>query len=158
MSKGKFYERKDRESWIESDIRSYVMQGPNGFAFYSGLFCRRINNMPGASSWQGNIGGIDVALSSVDSFAILRTRGNGDLLGPRYVSVQEAKDVSRGGVRGPLAVPRMGNRAEFPRTGARSHVSRDVQERVVVVLDRGFLVALVVHFKSRLAGADGSLR
>lgn len=39
-----------------------------------------------------------------------------------------------------------------------SHISRDVQERVVVVLDRGLLVALVVHFKSRefRTHADGS--
>lgn len=47
---------------------------------------------------------------------------------------------------------------ERSRNGRRSHISRDVQECVVVVLDRGLLVALVVHFKSRKlrTRADGS--
>jgi len=35
------------------------------------------------------------------------------------------------------------------RSSRRSHVSRDVQERIVVVLDRSLLVGLVVHFKNR---------
>jgi len=49
-------------------------------------------------------------------------------------------------VRGPISILLENRLRSYARC---SHVSRDVQERVVVVLDRGLLVAVVVHFQSR---------
>lgn len=156
MSKGKFYERKNRERRIENDIRSHVMRRPNGFAFYSGLFCRRTNNMLETSSWRGNIGGIDVAFprSTRPRFfaSVAEKRGRpGTFVTSacerRRCHVEECKALLLSPDGKPGGISADGSQNGSP--GTRSHVSRDVQERVVVVLDRGFLVAVVVHFKRR---------
>lgn len=57
--------------------------------------------------------------------------------------------MSRGGPETDLYLLRAGIKLQRQLyNGGISHVSRDVQEGVIVVLDRVFLIALVVHFKT----------